>query len=400
MKYLFLVILILLNACYSINAKDIEIDNTINISKIQKIINECEIGSSIFFKAGIYSFTNLDVLKIKKNELTLKGDNEHKTIFRFANSGEKFRGFISIDSSNSILIQYIVFDGNNKNSYKPSINIGPKNKNISVNNCMFSNMINSDGQMYAIIISALNVSNFNISDNQFKNISSMGDGKVGSSKGMCGGILFLTNKVTINDFASTGNINKNIFDSIYLQRIGDEIDYDADGIRFYVPTDTETIRKRTKNNIKISNNTFINVEKSAIKIQSFPGIIINNNSIESNMKTQYMLAGIRIYGDYQKTRNITITENVFKGNIQRCAILNGYNVLFKNNIYHTTLKNKYPALQIGHQQESKKIKIVNFIFESDQDKFNIVNKASNLKLEGCYIQMNGNRKKYKFNTQD
>lgn len=387
MKKIILHILFLFGVVNILFSYEREFSASDKISEIQEAINNSGNGATFYFKSGEYFFSKTDNLKIRKSNIKLIGQSDNSTVFKFNSKDKKFAGFIDIDSSNSVLIEHIVFNGVNKSSFKPILNIGEHTQKVSINKCIFKNLINQDGQIYAIVLSAVNSKDFEISNNRFQNISSIGDGVVGTARGMCGGILIIKNEILPSDKASKGFIKKNIFDSIYLQRVGDEIDYDADGIRFFIPISEIAVNNKIKKNIFIEDNKFLNVEKSAIKIQSFPGVVIRRNIINSKMENQFMLAGIRVYGDFNKTRNVYIYNNEFTGNLQRCAILNGTNIVFSDNIYNSNLKNKYPAIQIGYQQDSKNIKIKNFIFESDEQKYNYVNKATKLKFVNCSIKL-------------
>ncbi len=294
---------------FSVKAQTLEIYPTNTVAEINAKLKGLSGKGIVHFNEGVYLFKDVQKIQIKNNNLKLIGEGRGKTIFKFSDSTIVYNGFIQIDTASNIVIENISFDANNLNSSRSGIILTQKSNDVSILNNEFKNLHNNNGMMYAINIPAINVKNFVIKNNSFSNISSLGDSIIGTNEGMSGAILIHVGKIKPTDFPSNGRISYNHIENIFLDQSNGYKDYDSDGIRFFIPNNSEKFDKIYKKTVIIEYNQIINVQKSGVKSQSFPGLVIKDNYIFSDREDFSMFAGIRIYGKDHMSQHILIKNN-------------------------------------------------------------------------------------------
>ncbi len=334
MKAMILCLLAMITSAYSssnyVNARnyDTSADGILNVTEMRTAIAATEVGGVLYLPSDLeYSFfeSNLDGYFTLSSPITLLGDNNGLTELKYDDSKSYNYRMFRVQSDN-VCFQNIIFNGMSKQSISTDmLKIESNSDNITITNCVFKNLAggtwasNPRTQQYAILISGINVSDYSINNCRFENISQkdiLGNGKT-ILGGLAGGVLI--SSVEVFDpsvhIESNGIITNCTFKDIYT--IGGT--YDADGIRFNVPHFSEATNFKTT----ISNNTFVNVEKSAVKAASVKGVTISHNKISSSLSEKIdnpMFAAIRVQGD---ARNVTISHNTAEGYIKNGLILAG-----------------------------------------------------------------------------
>lgn len=179
--------------------------------------------------------------------------------------------------------------------------------------CTIQNIVgitDSDNQygIYADLDAAITT----IRNCTFKNISNVSDPAPVS--GFCGGMLLAATSTGAKHFV----VDSCLFDNIWTDNISGNINNsDADGLRVFGPAAT------VDSGLHISNCTFVDIQKSAIKTSGVKGITVDNIKVYNNRSDISMIAGCR----FQAADNSTISNIVLYG---RMSI--GLNVRAKNAI--------------------------------------------------------------------
>ena len=165
------------------------------------------------------------------------------------------------------------------NGYLIHINNGLRNINIYNNKIGYIKNTTSGNYVYAIYIPVENIasSNINIYDNYFIDISKDTPNPTSIGGGFVGAIMFSVALGATISSAPSANIYNNTFENIKTNLSTNLVGSDADAIRFYseIPGDTVLINNTP---ITITGNTFINIQKSGIKISGFGGLKIESNT--------------------------------------------------------------------------------------------------------------------------
>lgn len=293
-----------------------------------RLISEMKEDARIFLKEGIYTIHKQIDIPFSNIYLSGESTKKVKIIFKSVKPNQEVLFKII---GNNITVQNITFDGNNSDVNVSLIQIGNSygkvvSENIHIKNCCFQNVngsIYGTDNAYGIRIFLNRSNHIKINSSNFKHISSYDkDQKSGSGGGFCGGIFLFSDQ----PMHRVNHINKIkiyncIFDSIYTQNATKK-GWDADGIRFY--TDNTNPDSIKTSSIIIKNNTFTNVQKSAIKVSGVSGVRIKNTFISNSTKLE-MLCPIRI----QWGKNIIVKNTKISGNFEFGFNIIGQNIVLK-----------------------------------------------------------------------
>jgi hypothetical protein len=308
-----------------------------------------EKGFSVQFEAGTYIIHKPIILE---SNTKLVGSSSGETILLYTGGEDQCVAKIDDTTKENIWFEKIIFDlKSGENYFAPPKSIGNEmgllriksGKNIAVTNSIFRNLKGIKDQLfvYAIELGTENVSGFFIDNVLFENISAV-DTKNSTGKSaeeFAGAIYFFPCSATSGPL-SKGTISHCTFKNIFTEDpdTTDAIfDYDADGIRFYSKKDSSDFPVYTADNddfpVKITGNTFKNIQKSAVKVSKYYGILLDSNVIISDRGSNDdlrtgggMEAAIRI----QWGKNIKITNTTVLGSFKRIFNLVGEGITVDN----------------------------------------------------------------------
>jgi len=319
------------------------------------------LNHSVFFlKKGVYIVRKQ--INIINSKIRILGESKDQVKIIFDSPNRLSESLFKI-TGNKIHISNITFDGNSSDVYVSLFQIGNSkgvtvSDDIQIRNCSFQNIngtANGSDNSYGIRIFINRAKNITIHSSEFKNISAFDkDKKSGSGGGFCGGIfLFSDTPLERTNFKNNIKIIHCKFDSIYTESSTKD-GWDADGIRFYTHnTNPDSLRINSK--IVIKKNTFIDVQKSAIKVSGISGVKITRNSV-FNESDKEMLCAIRI----QWGKNIMIKKTKISGKFEFGFNLIGQNIVvnrIKGNTDSYTITKNMINYQVNKIIENKNITI-------------------------------------------
>jgi len=281
--------------------------------------------------------------------------------------------------SNDVTFSNITFNGHRKLLAKKYLIRVLKGNNVAFNSCTFKNFINYKNKnissQYILKVNLSNLDKFLIDSCTFENVQQFDatlDSKgVGNGPGFCGAILLYQHYDSLNTNPSSIIISNSHFSNIKTIKYGmpdSSVLFtqspDADAIRFVVDKKYDSIG--TNATIKIVNNSFDNIQKSAVKVAGKHKRVDISNNIVTNHGNQLvktispMIASFRTL---QSAENVFIEDNKVFGNVVNGLMLQGKNIFVDNFIYIPSEEFGYHGISIGtqfHNIKSSNISISNF----------------------------------------
>lgn len=233
------------------------------------------------------------------------------------NGGLKFTGDTSSRlmyiTGDNIKLDSLTIDGNNRQPFFSLIHVHNdvsgfsfRNSTVMNLNC-FTNGVNGLNNTYGITISPYGVKNFLIENIVFKDLVKYNDSVIKGNPtvghGFIGGIFFYngTEPTTPSSNHTSGIINNCLFDNI-VNILDDGLDFnvysellDADAIRFYSVSGGINYF-----DVTISNCTFYNVSKRAIKLSGSnlcKGVKMYNNTVYADGMQYPMVTTVKLDSD-------------------------------------------------------------------------------------------------------
>lgn len=300
----------------------------------------------IFFPQGVY-----------KSSAPLYFDNDNKS---YRGAGRNNTSIVceqgerhTISASDNIFTG-INFIAEHKNVKNYMIDIVEGANNFMIQDCRVGDIKTTEttNEQYGLRVYANRVSNFNIINTVFENISAMGDQNgVLTHNGFCGGVYFRGDKDSESEYTapSFGHIRGCQFINIYTEKHPqntDKVDYDSDGIRISIPRIKGDTTKEW--GLNVSDCYFKSVQKSAIKCGKFTNLHVSNIEIVSDRTDVSMIAGVRL----QWVRHCSVSNVLLSGNYDFLINLIGQDILVDGINYAPAGDEKVSKAAINFQTHS------------------------------------------------